>query len=40
MNILLSTSSTIGIIVAIALVSINLVVIFYLLSEKDKKKDE
>ncbi len=40
MNILLSQSSTIGLIVGIVAISINLVVVFYLLSEKDKKKDE
>ena len=40
MNTLISIPSTIGLIVGIVLVSINLVVIFYLLSEKDKKKGE
>lgn len=40
MNILLSLPSTIGLITAIVLISINLVVVFYLLSEKDKKNNE
>ena len=40
MHLLLTQSNTIGLIAAIVLVSINLVVIFYLLSEKDKKDDK
>jgi|GEM_PF-4047934 len=36
-HLLLSQSNTIGLIAVIVLVSLNLVVIFYLLSEKDKK---
>ena len=37
---LLSQEATIGLIVGIVFVALNLVVIFYLLSEKDKKKGE